>query len=461
MHRLLLSLLVGSMILAAQAASLAAEKALPEGLSKSVAGLLPPDFAGFPAGTDKVEVSFLCKRDADVFRVEWEFERESRGPLALKGMGVERIKEPPEGMCFPEKTPAESPSEALKASLLAMQERSIEKLRPYVDPEEAKGLEAGGPELFKKMEEKLAKEGVSIDAVVKNYLARALALPPRCNKLALEYSFPGRSNGNDGAFVIEATWILPSEGAAHWTIGDFHPRWKDKQIAPAAGDAVAPEGLRRLIAETPLPDVGGFPAGTDHATFECLFGKDGKVASVEVGFRTAKENGPLVIKEIEIRSEDGLPEGLKSPAIPPAEGPLDSLRGALACFKTLDKEKVIRYVPAKDREEFEKDFDKTIQELKALLEKQKEEKGYDSAEVALANLPSILTVPAGAAKCKLSFSFPMEVRGQKGSFRINAEMIIDDPGLDHWVVGDLDMNFDKAETEEPEEPGEEKGKEGE
>jgi len=459
MNRLILSLLLGSTILAAPAAGLAAEKALPGGLAKAVGDLLPPDFAGFPAGTDQVEVSVLCKRDAGVFRVEWKFERESGGTLALKGMGVERVEEPPEGMVFPEKTPAESPSEALKAALLAMQERSVEKLRPYLDPGEAKGLEKGGQELFLKMEEDLAKEGMTLDAIVKNYLPRSLALPARCNKLGLEYSFPGRSGGKDGAFVIEASWILPAEGAAHWTIDDFRPKWKDKQIAPAAGkDGVAPDGLRKLVAEVPLPDAGGFPAGTDRATIQCVFCKGGKVYEAEVSLRPAGEKGPLFLKELEIGPRDGLPEGLKSPSAPLAESALESLRGMLSSMKTLEKEKMARYISAKDREDFEETFARGIQELKALLEKQKERKGYHAAETAQANLPSTLLAPAGASRFKLSFAFPMEVRGEKGTFRFNAEMIIDDPSLDHWVVGDLDMDFDKAEAEEP---GGEKGKEGE
>jgi hypothetical protein len=59
MKRFALILALSSVFLWIPTPASAADKVLPEGCLKAVADLLPPDFAGFPPGTEKLVVEFL------------------------------------------------------------------------------------------------------------------------------------------------------------------------------------------------------------------------------------------------------------------------------------------------------------------------------------------------------------------------------------------------------------------
>ncbi|MCU0723726.1 MAG: hypothetical protein MUC63_08955 [Planctomycetes bacterium] len=446
--RLLLALLAAIPVLLPLPAS-GGEPALPAGLGKVLDDFAPPDLAGFPPGTTRIEVRHSCLRDAGPCRVSWVFESDAKGgplsPREGEARALERGREPAAGL-FPAKAPALGPLDSAKAALQAVASGDAAKARPFLCPEDRERL-AGDPERLKAAQEERARElGVPVAKFADAFLPAALALPPRSNELELRFSFPGEAGGKKGSFEVRLALSAESEAAPNWVLMEFEPsfREQDDGPAPAGREPGAPRGLRALLGEFALPDLGSFPPGTAEVRIEGGVRQAGRIFSLKARFQRAGDG--FLLDAFRVREREQLPEGFAFPARPPAEGPLESLSRFLEAARALDAEGIRRHLPSARRAEFDRKLeDRGIESFRADAARQEERSGFSEVRVLAENLPRLLRMPENALGLGLAYAFPGEAKGKKGTFRAGFGLFVEAPEAERWTVRDPKAEFEPAD----------------
>lgn len=440
-----IAMLAGAALLTAAGTLGAQDRAIAGGTSRLIAECAPPDLAGFPAGTFRVDVETVQIAGKTPKRLSWEFRRDEGGFLRVEDGDADRI-DPGEagGFSFPGGTPSDDPLAAMRDLLAAARRVDHAAARSLCSDDLFEDVEKTG-EFLARLERPLRRAGLERHAVLEDFLPRA-ASPVKCVAwLDLRFDFAAPAPGS-GTFRVEIRLRFAPGPSPRWIVQEFDFDWKksDAPEDPPAAGTRKTVGLREAFAPFLPPDLGRFPAGTSEIelTFHRAIGE--RVFEVRAQFECRPEKGDraLFLEDFRVRSEKKLPKETVRPTRTPREGPFESMRNALEAFLEDAPDEMLPYIASGEKERFledlrEKGWDRFREEMDHYVEK----KGYHPFAVIAGNLPEVFWMASDIPHLKIRYRFPGTVKGEAGTFRPELEFFVESAEADNWTLGEVEIRF--------------------